>query len=271
MPDSNKNLTRHWRESPVGERRLRLLSYNIQVGIASNRPHHYLTRSWKHVLPHGSHFHNLDAIAAVIRDYDVVGLQEVDSGSLRSSFVNQVHYLAERAGFEHWYQQRNRNLGHIACHSNGLLTRYPALDVENHKLPGTMPGRGAMMARFGDPTDPLVVVQMHLALSRRARMQQFEYVAEMVRGYRHIVLMGDMNCQPGSEEMRWLLDKTGLQQPLLDMHTFPSWSPNRMLDHILVSPTLKVENMHVLSEVDISDHLPISMEVVIPEAIKLVA
>jgi endonuclease/exonuclease/phosphatase family metal-dependent hydrolase len=251
--------------------RVRLLSYNIQVGIATNKPHHYLTRSWRHLLPHGHHFNNLDEIAKVIKGYDIVGLQEVDAGSLRSSFVNQVNYLAERAGFNHWYHQRNRNLGHIACHANGLLSRYATADVANHKLPGVLPGRGAMVARYGERDNPLVVVLLHLALGRRARMRQLSYVADIVGQHQHVVVMGDMNCLADSEEMQLLLDNTGLTPPELDLPTFPSWRPSRTLDHILVSPSLSIENIRVLSDVDVSDHLPISMEIVVPKAVKLVA
>ncbi|PYA79799.1 endonuclease, partial [Pseudomonas aeruginosa] len=32
--------------------RLRLLSFNIQVGISTERYRHYLTRGWQHLLPH---------------------------------------------------------------------------------------------------------------------------------------------------------------------------------------------------------------------------
>ena len=276
MPDIHKISKGHWYgKSYLGNveagTRVRLLSYNIQVGIASNRPHHYLTRSWRHVLPHAHHFKNLDEIARVIKEYDIVGLQEVDAGSLRSSFVNQVDYLAERAGFDHWYHQRNRNLGHIACHANGLLSRYATSGVANHKLPGILPGRGAMVARYGDDDNPLVVVLLHLALGRRARIRQLSYVADIVSEYEHVVVMGDLNCLADSDEMQHLLDNTGLTPPELDLPTFPSWRPSRTLDHILVSPSLIIENIQVLSDVDVSDHLPIGMEIVVPKAVKLVA
>ncbi len=249
--------------------KLRLLSYNIQVGIKSNRPHHYLTRSWKHLFPHGEHFHTLDNIAHLIRDHDLIALQEVDAGSLRSSFVNQTQYLAQRAGFEHWYHQTNRNIGHIARHSNGLLSRYQALAVYHHKLPGRMPGRGAMVAEYGDPDNPLTVVMLHLALSRRARMLQLNYVADLIEHREHAVVMGDLNCQPEDPELQLLLERTGLYAPA-SSNTFPSWRPRRKLDHILVSPSLMIENVQVL-DADYSDHLPISMEVVVPEAVRFVA
>ena len=40
------------------------------------------------------------------------------------------------------------------------------------------------------------------------------------------------------------------------------------LDHILVTPTVEVERAEVL-DYPLSDHLPISMEVVLPESVEL--
>jgi len=250
--------------------RLKLLSYNIQVGIATTRPHHYVTKSWKHILPHSNQYKNLDQIAEIITDYDIVGLQEVDGGSLRSDFVNQTQYLAERAKFPYWYHQTNRRLGKIAQHSNGLLTNFDPLDIVEHKLPGPVPGRGAMAVRFGADRSQLLVVLLHLALGRRARMTQLQYITELVKTHDHIVVMGDMNCQPDSDEMQALIDTTGLLAPACELNTFPSWNPTRKLDHILVSPSLIVENFQVV-DVACSDHLPISMDIVVPEGIRLVA
>ena len=102
--------------------RIRLLSYNIQVGMASTRPHHYITESWKHVLPHAQIYDNLTRIAHAVSGFDIVALQEVDAGSLRSSFINQIEYLAKKGGFPFWHEQTNRSLGKIARHSNGLLS-----------------------------------------------------------------------------------------------------------------------------------------------------
>src|SRR3569623_3801395 len=104
--------------------RLRLLTYNIQAAVASTRPHHYLTRSWKHVLPHPSSFDNLDRIARLITHNDVVALQEADAGSLRSYFTKQVEYLARRGHFPFWCQQNKRDLGRFAQNSNGLLSKF---------------------------------------------------------------------------------------------------------------------------------------------------
>ncbi|WP_309044685.1 endonuclease/exonuclease/phosphatase family protein [Marinobacter sediminicola] len=246
------------------QRHLRLLTFNIQVGISTSSYRHYLTRSWQHFLPHRNRIQNLDRIASLLRNYDVVALQECDGGSLRSGHINQVQYLAEAAGIPYWHQQLNRNLGQIAQHSNGLLSRFRPLDVKEYKLPGRLPGRGAIVARYGTEEDPLVLVMMHLALSKSAQQRQLGFISELISKYRHVVLMGDMNAH--AEQ---LLTQTPLKDtdliPLPDSaHSFPSWRPEKALDHILVSPSLQIRNSEVVSY-PMSDHLPIAMDIALPD------
>ncbi|MES2489244.1 MAG: hypothetical protein V4607_05580, partial [Pseudomonadota bacterium] len=73
---------------------VRLLSLNIQVGLNSSRYWHYVTHAWRHVLPTQSAKLNLDRIATLVSQYDIVALQEADAGSLRTSQLNQVSHLA---------------------------------------------------------------------------------------------------------------------------------------------------------------------------------
>ncbi|MDH5325520.1 MAG: endonuclease/exonuclease/phosphatase family protein [Gammaproteobacteria bacterium] len=250
--------------------RVRLLSYNIQVGMASVAPSHYLTGCWKHLLPHAQLYENLHRIADAINNFDIVALQEVDAGSLRSSFINQIQFLANRGGFPYWYHQINREIGILTKHSNGVLSKYQPLEVDDYKLPGRIPGRGAMVVRYGNPHDPLVLITLHLALGKRTRKRQLEFVSEIVNCYDHVVVMGDMNCQPGSAEMNYLLETTNLVDPEHGLKTFPSWKPSRRLDHILASPSLEIHDVHVLDHV-LSDHLPIAMELSLPADMMLAA
>lgn len=245
-------------------RRLRLISYNIQVGIGSSRYRHYVTHSWKHVLPHAESFSNLDRIAELVNGFDVVALQEADAGSFRSLFINQVEFLARRGNFPHFYFQTNRNLGKIAQHSNGLLSRFAATNIIEHKLPGLIPGRGLIEVHYGAAANPLVMLMVHLGLSKRARLRQIRYISQIVNQYRHVMVMGDFNCQTRSEEMNMLVDCTGLCPPVDDLPTFPSWRPNRNIDHVLVSPSIRIDDVQVLQQ-SLSDHLPIGVEVTLPE------
>jgi len=246
---------------------LRIMSYNIQVGISTRRPHQYLTNSWKHVFPHTQRMTNLDRVARLLGDCDLVGLQEVDAGSLRSNYVNLAEYLAMRAGFPYWYHQVNRNMGRFAKHSNGLLSRFHPEEVRDIPLPGLIPGRNAIMARFGTNKEPLAVFMLHLALSRRARVRQLSMISEMINEYPHAILMGDMNCRPGSPEMDLLFKHTQLREPAEETLTFPSWRPQHHIDHILVTPELKVRSVSTLNHA-YSDHLPIVMELDIPDSVQ---
>ena len=239
---------------------LRLLSYNIQGGIETQGYHHYLIRSWQHVLPHRRKQENLDKVAGLIGDYDIVALQETDAGSLRSGFLNQTEYLAKKAHFPFWFDQVNRNMGKLAQHSNGLLSKSKPTEVIAHKLPGLLPGRGALVARYRILDKSLMVIVVHLALGKQARMQQLDYISDLVKTEKYVILMGDLNCESDSKEMRYLFSKTQLNEPEQKSHTFPSWKPKRNIDHILVSKSIKVNDMNVLPSGS-SDHLPVVMDI----------
>lgn len=255
-------------EGAAAGRRLRLLSYNIQAGIASHGYHHYLTQSWKHVLPYPERLENLDRIARLVAGYDIVGLQEVDGGSLRSLFVNQTEYLALKAGFSYWYDQTNRRLGRFTQHCLGVLSKIRPTEVSSMRLPGRIPGRGAMALRYGRGEEALLVMVVHLSLGRRSRLQQLACIAEILADFRHAIVMGDFNCRSDSPEMDWLLAHTALREPIHGLHTFPSWRPQRNIDHILMTPSLTVSDVRVLNHA-YSDHLPIAMEVVLPAALRI--
>ncbi len=247
---------------------LRLLSYNIQTGISMSRYRHYVTHSWKHLLPYHRRLENLDRIADLLGDYDIVGLQEADAGSLRSEFINQVEYLARRAGFPFWYHQTNRRLGKITQHSLGLLSRVRLNSIDEHRLPGAIPGRGAIIAHLGEGEHSLTLIVVHLALGSRARLLQIEYLAEAAAGSPHVILMGDLNFRSRSRFMDLLIERTGLSEPSHDLNTFPSWRPHKNIDHILVSPSLTVENAVVLNY-PFSDHLPVTARISLPAELRL--
>ena len=248
--------------------RIRLLSYNVQAGISTERYRHYVTRSWKHVLPHAQRFSNLDRVARLIKDYDIVGLQELDAGSLRSGYINLTEYLSEKAHMPFWSDQTNRRIGRFARHSTGVLSRFHPTEIIEHRLPGRIPGRGALFIRYGNRHDSLVVLILHMALGRRARLRQFDYISEIVNEYRHVIVMGDLNCLSQSTEMDYLINRTMMTEPIHDVCTFPSWRPQRNIDHILVTPTLQVDHVRAL-DFSLSDHLPVEMQLTLPESVHL--
>jgi endonuclease/exonuclease/phosphatase family metal-dependent hydrolase len=243
--------------------RLRLLSYNVQVGIGSHNYSDYLTQSWRHILPDFRRQENLAEVAHWLTHYDIVALQEVDAGSLRTHYVNQVAFLAKVGGFPYWHLQQNRHFGRFAAHSNGLLAKHPVKHIVHHQLPGKLKGRGALQADFVYDDKQLLVLSVHLALGQQARKKQLAYIGELLSQCPYFVLMGDMNCEQA--ELYNELNKNGLETNYNEQYfpTFPRWKPKYQFDQILVSNNLRIISNQVI-DLGVSDHLPIAMEIEIP-------
>jgi endonuclease/exonuclease/phosphatase family metal-dependent hydrolase len=245
------------------ERRLRLLSCNILAGASVQRYHEYVTRSFNAVLPGRSKLDNLDRLAGMLPQFDVIGLQEADAGSLRSGFLNQTRYLAETSGLPFWSHQPNRPMARLAHSANGLISRMEPHSVLDYPLPSRIPGRGALLVRYGAANASLVVMIAHLSLSAPARAKQLAFIAEVLQDYPHAVLMGDLNTEVHSREMQQLFKRSHLQAPHRPAATFPSWKPRRALDHILVSTDIRLEKVWTLPQA-FSDHLPLAAEIHLP-------
>ncbi|WP_329741690.1 endonuclease/exonuclease/phosphatase family protein [Dyella sp. A6] len=251
--------------APAAVRRLRLLSCNILAGGSVQRYHEYVTRSLTAVLPGRSKLDNLDRLAGLLPQFDVIGLQEADAGSLRSGFLNQTRYLAEAAGMPYWSHQPNRAMARVAHSANGLISRLQPVEVIDYPLPSRIPGRGALLARFGNDDDALAVMIAHLSLSAQARAKQLGFIAEVLQDHPRAVLMGDLNTDAQSTEMQQLFARCNLQPPAQPTPTFPSWRPRKALDHILTSPSIGVDKVWTLPRA-FSDHLPLAAEILLPLA-----
>lgn len=255
---------------PLSGRKIRLLSFNIQAGTSTAHYRQYVTHSWRQVLPHSQRVENLDAIADFASRFDMVGLQEADSGSLRSGFINQSKYLATHANMPFWCHQSNRKVGTVAYAGNGFLSRFEPDAVEEHRLPGVIPGRGTLLARFGSGCNGLDVAIVHLALGKRARAQQLRFLARELDSGRHLVVMGDFNTPADNPSVREFCETLALRAPTRDMASYPSWQPQRAIDHILVSETLEAGAAEV-HDLTFSDHCPVALEIALPEGLKLPA
>lgn len=66
-----------------------------------------------------------------------------------------------------------------------------------------------------------MVVMMHLALGARTRALQLGYIRELIGGYRHQVLMGDMNTHATDLLQHSPLRDLGLIAPQVEA-TFPA-------------------------------------------------
>jgi len=120
-----------------------------------------------------------------------------------------------------------------------------------------------LVARFGDGDDALTVAVAHLSLGAGSRASQLSFIAELLHDHPNAVLMGDFNCSIDRPEMQDLFRRTRLQPPLDEVKTFPSWRPQRAIDHILIGDGLRCANARALAAAQ-SDHLALSLELAVP-------
>ncbi len=251
---------------------LRLLTYNMQVGIRTRNYAEYFKSGWRHFIPPRHPTRHLEPVERLLRAHDIVAIQEADAGSFRTRSVNLLHYLAERAHYPHWHLHNHRSLAPVARHGMGLLSRYNIEDYECHALPGRIPGRAAVIYRLGTLKKPhsqlLTVVVTHLSLGERDRRRQLSHLHALLGNDEHVILMGDLNCETDELRRHPFLRERGFLHHREKNATHPSWKPDRVLDHIVVTPDIKIKAGGSLDFIW-SDHLPVFMEVELPKTIHL--
>ena len=139
-------------------------------------------------------------------------------------------------------------------------------EVLDYPLPGRIPGRGALWARFGEGDTRSIVVIAHLSLGPDGAHAPARLHRRLLGHHPNVVLMGDLNTPPASAELKMLYSKTSLEPSHESPATFPSWRPTRAIDHILVSGSIEVERRWALPH-PVSDHLPVAASIVLPATV----
>jgi endonuclease/exonuclease/phosphatase family metal-dependent hydrolase len=232
---------------------VRILSYNVKHGLGMDSQV------------------DLERIATVIRDLepDVVTLQEIDSVTARTGLEDQAARLGELTGmkaiFGGFMDYRGGRYG------MALLSRYPIVEWENHRLPDGAEPRSALAARIellrpGYGTAPqIVVVGIHLYATAAERQAQAARLVELFAAEEApVVLAGDFNSIPDSRVIRLLEDEGGWRRPAKQgqAFTFPSGIPDREIDFIMFRPgdRFTVREHSVVPETLASDHRPVLIE-----------
>jgi endonuclease/exonuclease/phosphatase family metal-dependent hydrolase len=228
---------------------VRVATYNIQMGFDV----------------HGRH--DLDGLVRALADERpaLVGLQEVSRGWLINAATDALPRLAEELGMSYAFTPAAD-----AVWGNALLSRHPLRIVEEVVLPrGEAPMPRSAQAAIVDLGAGVELGVVNTHLSHRTeeaglRAQQIAIVDDLVRrladGGRPVVLIGDLNAEPGSPELAPLeawLDQAWDDAPA---GTWPSWGPVELIDHILLSGDLTARD-HRVGETLASDHLPVFVTV----------
>ncbi|CEG26272.1 endonuclease/exonuclease/phosphatase family protein [Bacillus sp. B-jedd] len=242
--------------SPKGEKvSVNFMSYNIHHGVGIDN-----------IL-------DLERIAGLIRDEgaDIVAIQEVDRHyGARSDFEDQAKKLAELLGY-HYVYAANLDLDPLEegaerrQYGTAVLSKYPIIQAENYLLPSFgKEQRGLLEATVNVKGNHIRVYNTHLGLTVSQRLAQVEEINKIVSAKKTpAVLMGDLNAEPDSDEVKQLLNGANLVDAFENRDnadTFPVENPIKRIDYIFASEGLKIFNQEVIYST-YSDHLPVIAEI----------
>jgi endonuclease/exonuclease/phosphatase family metal-dependent hydrolase len=217
---------------------------------------------------------DLARTARVIREAgaDVVGLQEVDRRyGTRSGFIDQAESLARDLGMHVAYgpaqdHAPTRPGGDRRQYGNAILSAAPIMDWENIDLPrsGSHEQRGLLRARIDVDGVSWQVHVTHLQHDDPAeRLVQARAIGLLLGTPGHTVILGDLNAQPHTPEVRALTDilvDTWAAAGGGPGHTSASPVPSQRIDYILQSRDTRTRATAVLTSTlasTASDHLPV--------------
>jgi endonuclease/exonuclease/phosphatase family metal-dependent hydrolase len=244
---------------------LRLVVYNIRYATGTGLAFHL-------PLPGAGYLRTsrrvLDGITEFLRAEkpDVVGLIEVDTGSVRSGMVNQAEHIARHLGHFSTYECKygteslNQFLPIVRKQANAFLSA-PHVSGERFHYFDT----GIKRLIIELELDEVCVFLVHLSLKYRHRQYQLRYLHDLIsKASKPVIVAGDFNTFWGNHEIYLFMRAAGLRSAnTRELPSFPAGVPRVELDFILVSAEIEVNDFRV-PDVRFSDHRPLVCDFTVP-------
>src|ERR1700728_545940 len=237
---------------------MRLLLYNIRYATGTGAAFHL-------PLPGAGYLRSnrkvLTRITKFIRaeQSDIVGLIEVDTGSVRTGMVTQAEHIAAQIGHYSTYECKygrssfNQFMPIVRKQANAFLSA-PHVRGERFHYFDTGIKRLIIELELED----VCVFLVHLSLKYRHRQYQLRSLHDLiVKSNKPVIVAGDFNTFWGNHEIYLFMRAAGLRSAnTLELPSFPSRVPRVELDFILVSADIEVTDFRV-PDVRFSDHRPL--------------
>jgi len=192
-------------------------------------------------------------------DPDIVGLIEVDTGSIRSRKVNQAEKIAADLGMNTSYETKygsksfNKMLPIVRKQGNAFMA---APRVHGEKFHYFDTGIKRLIIEL--EMEEYAVFLVHLSLKYRHRHLQLRRLYDLIDATeKPVIVAGDFNTFWGENEIYLFLRAAGLTSANPEgIPTYPSRSPRKELDFILYQEGIEVTAFEV-PQIKLSDHLPL--------------
>lgn len=225
-----------------------LMSYNTQHCL------NYVTREIDY-----------DIMADTIRKCgaDIVGLQEMFNLGETEEFTTQTKVLAEKLGFYYYFAEATKLEKGKYPYGNGLISRYPILEVETVTIPDPEVRTGTryyetrcLLKAKIDVAGGLNVLVTHFGLNADEQENAVNTVIANLPEEK-CVLMGDFNMRPENERLIPLYERLFDTAEKFDelKLSFPSDNPRGKIDYIFTTKDVKVLTADIPAIVS-SDHRP---------------
>jgi len=192
-------------------------------------------------------------------DPDIVGLIEVDTGSIRSRMVNQAEKIATdlkmNTSYETKYGSRSFNqvLPIVRKQGNAFMA---AQRVHGEKFHYFDTGIKRLIIEL--EMAEFAVFLVHLSLKYRHRHLQLRRLHDLIEATeKPVIVAGDFNTFWGENEIYLFMRAAGLKSANVDgLPTYPSRAPRKELDFVLYQEGISVSGFEI-PDVRLSDHLPL--------------
>ncbi len=237
---------------------MRLLLYNIRYAVGGGASMHVPLPGAGYVLGNQAVLPEITQFIKSI-DPDVVGLIEVDTGSIRSRNVNQAESIAADLGMNTSYETKygersiNQMLPIVRKQGNAFMAA-PRVHGERFHYFDT----GIKRLIIELEMDDFAIFLVHLSLKYRHRHLQLRRLFDLIEETKKpVVVAGDFNTFWGENEIYLFMKAAGLTSANVNsVPTYPSRAPRKELDFILYQDGINVTNFEI-PDVRHSDHLPL--------------